>query len=503
MEPAFYIDPEKSFSRPPDEFHIQTGDNDGRLFGDYASVSGCIRLLGRHLPENEHMTTTSGKTFTAGSLIYTRAGLITLFSWLIWGDFVFTLMEQIVPGLLPLLLKSNGASNQEISVIVTTLAMVMNAALNPVISYNSDRFRSRWGRRRPFIVVTTPFVVFFLAAIPFAPDILRWTNSHGLLARLLAMGPAAPIILIFAALVVGFQTFNMFVASVYAYLIPDVVPIELMGRFVALFRLFGALAGITFNYFIFGLAEAHMKMIFGMTALVYGLFILLMCWRVKEGEYPPPPTEDHAHWWSGIQNYARECFGHSYYWWVFLVYAAIGWSTLSTVFAVFFYRDNMGMSLNLIGNVQAWGGIIFIVLAYPFGILVDRWGCHKTLILGSFLGAGSATLMLFLAVDQRSTIAWIVVRALAASLTSLALSKWVVEVYPRARFGQFGSAGALFTCLGGILLGPLCGWWMDWEKNYRYFLLWNAVFSFLTAIAAMVVYRKWKALGGPRNYQAP
>jgi maltose/moltooligosaccharide transporter len=449
------------------------------------------------------MTATPGRTFTVGSLVYTRAGLITLFSWLIWGDFVFNLMEQILPSLLPLLLKSNGASNEEISVVVTTLAMVMNAALNPVISYQSDRFRSRWGRRRPFIVVTTPFVVFFLAAIPFAPDVLRWMNSHGFLVRLLAMGPAAPIIIIFAALVVGFQTFNMFVAAVYAYLVPDVVPIELMGRFVALFRLFGALAGVTFNYFIFGLAQAHMKMIFGTTALVYGGIILLMCWQVKEGEYPPPPKEDHAHWWSGIRNYAYECFGHGYYWWAFLVYGTIAWSGLSTVFAVFFYRDDMGMSLDLIGKVQAWGLAIFIVLAYPFGVLVDRWGCHKTLILGSSLATASAALMLFLAVDQRSTIVWIIIRALALSLTTLSMSKWVVEVYPRARFGQFGSAGSLFASLGGIALGPLCGWWMDWHRHYRYFLIWSLVFSLLNVVAATVVYRKWKALGGPDNYRAP
>lgn len=449
------------------------------------------------------MTAPSKRTFTVGSLVYTRAGLVTLFSWLIWGDFVFNLMELTLPNLLPLLLKSNGASNEEISVIVTTLAMAMNAALNPVISYNSDRFRSRWGRRRPFIVVTTPFVVLFLAAIPFAPDVLRWMNSHGFLARLLAMGPAAPIILVFAGLVIGFQTFNMFVASVYAYLVADVVPLELMGRFVALFRLFGAGAGIVFNYFILGLAQTHMKMIFGAIALIYGVVILLMCWRVKENEYPPPAREDHAHWWSGIQNYARECFGYSYYWWAFLVYGTISWGGLSTVFAVFFYRDDMGMSLDLIGKAQASGLFVFMVLAYPFGILVDRWGCHKTLILGSSLGAASAMLMLFLAVGPRSTIVGMIARALAASLCTLAMSKWVIEVYPRARFGQFGSAGALFACLGGIVLGPLCGWWMDWHKHYRYFLIWSVAFSLLNVVAATVVYRKWKVLGGPNQYRAP
>ncbi len=165
-------------------------------------------------------------------------------------------MEAVLPAILPLLLKAHGADSGQIVVISSTLAMVMNAALNPIISFKSDRFRSRWGRRRPFIVVTTPFVVFFLAAMPFAPEIYRWMESHALLAKLLGMGPLPPILMIFAVLVVGFRTFNLFVATTYYYLMPDVVPTPLLGRFYALFRLVGAGASITFNYFIFGQAQA-------------------------------------------------------------------------------------------------------------------------------------------------------------------------------------------------------------------------------------------------------
>ena len=36
--------------------------------------------------------------------------------------------------------------------------------------------------------------------------------------------PVASVVLVFEFLVVGFQVFNMFISSVYYYLIPDVVP---------------------------------------------------------------------------------------------------------------------------------------------------------------------------------------------------------------------------------------------------------------------------------------
>jgi maltose/moltooligosaccharide transporter len=447
------------------------------------------------------MNSPAEKVFKAGSLVYTRTGLIVLFSCLIWGDFTLVLMDQTLPHLLPLLLKSHAATNGQIVFITATLYMIANAALNPVISYSSDRFRSRWGRRRPFIFVTTPFVVLFLALVPFAPEISRALLSHGVIARLLAHGPAAPLILVFGLLVGGYQVFHMFVATVYYYLVPDTVPLELLGRFSALFRVFGALATIVFNYFIFGLAASHMQAIFVSIALFYGFFIMLMCWRVKEGDYPPPRRESHGHWWSGIRNYVKECFGQIYFCWAFLTYACFRWAVLSSVFSVFFYRDEEGLSLANIGQATAWGSALVFVLAYPFGVLVDRWGCHRSLKLGGALTVAATVLMFFLA-TKATVVEWILVQAIPVYLVSLSMAKWTVEVYPRDRYGQFASAGALLASLGGIALGPVCAWLMDWTKDYRYFLLWTAFFTLMGVIASAVVHRGWERRGGRENVRA-
>ncbi len=443
------------------------------------------------------------RTYSIGSLVYTRAGLISLFGWLLWGDFVLTMMESVMPTLLPLILKSNGATNREIVVIVSILANIMNVALNPVVSYKSDRCRSRWGRRRPFIIFTTPFVVLFLAAIPFAPEMTRWATAHGWVARLLSFGPAAPVILMLGMLVAGFQFFNLFITAVYSYLVVDVVPRELLGRGNALMRIVGSSAGMLFNYFIFGLAQNHMRAIFVVTAIGYGFFILLMCWKVKEGEHPPPIDEAHGHWWSGILNYGRECFGHSYYWWVFMAYSLIGVASASGVFAVFFYRDEMGFSLDLIGKVAAYTSALSLVSVYPFGILVDRWGCHKTLILGYSLLTVFSLLVFFFAVNTWSLIGLMLLRSLAYGLLSFSFGKWVAEVYPSERFGQFASAAAVTCSIGCIVFGYVCAAWMDWVKVYRYLFVWSALFTLFGAVVAAVVYRKWKALGGPDHYRAP
>lgn len=443
------------------------------------------------------------RLYRVGTLAYTRAGLVTLFSWLLWGDFVYTLMEAVLPSMLPILLKQHGANNREIAVI-GTIYMVANMIMNPIISYRSDRFRSRWGRRRPFIIVTTPFVVLFLSAIPFAPEILEWVQGVPGVVSLFALAPVAPIILMFGLLVACFQIFNMFIASVYYYLIPDVVPADHLGRFYGLFRVFGTLAGVLFGYFAFGYAETHMKEIFFGNAIVYGVFITLMCWRVKEGEYPPvPPDDRRGHWWSGIQRYVLECFGHRYYWWVFLAYSCWVWAMASNVFGVFFYRDEVGISLDSFGKMSAMAGTVFMVLAFPCGVLIDRLGCHKTLV-GSLLFFIVTCLGTFFFVHGPvGAFVWMIARTTALTLTAMVYLKWTVEVYPRDRYGMFSSAGAMLSSLGGILFSPLAGWLMDSVNSYRCFLMWNVGFALLAVVAALVVYNKWTQLGGPKNYQAP
>lgn len=70
-----------------------------------------------------------------------------------------------MPSLLPLMLRNNDARNQAIAFIVSSIYILVNAVANPIICYKSDRFRSRWDRRRPFILATTPFVVVFLSPL--------------------------------------------------------------------------------------------------------------------------------------------------------------------------------------------------------------------------------------------------------------------------------------------------------------------------------------------------
>ena len=162
--------------------------------------------------------------------------------------------------------------------------------MNPVISTYSDRYRSRFGRRIPFLFFATPFVTAALVLMAFSPEIGAWLHValRPLLGNLPAWSLAGAGVFAIALLMGIFKFFDMFINTVFWYFFNDVVPNAYMARFLGLFRVVGSLAGMLFNWFLFPVALTHFRWIFLGAAVLYFAGFMMMCWRVKEGKYPPP-----------------------------------------------------------------------------------------------------------------------------------------------------------------------------------------------------------------------
>ncbi|HEX4083302.1 MAG TPA: MFS transporter [Chthoniobacteraceae bacterium] len=446
-----------------------------------------------------------GNTYRAGSLLYTSAGLVSLFFWLLAGDFLFSLMEGVEPRILPLLLQRAGASNTEIAVIVTSLAAAVNSFVNPIVSYRSDRTQSRWGRRIPYLAVATPFVALFLAAIPFSPEIAHFLLRWPPVAACFRLLPIAPVLFIFAVLVVFYQVFNMIVGSIYYYLLRDVVPLGQLGKMISLFRVVAYLAAFVFNYWMFGSAEAHAREIFCSIAACYAAGYLLMCWKVREGTYHHLP--DTVREGRGprriIRNYLKESFGHPLYRWVYATRVFSMSSASAAVFAVFFARDQLHLDLDTIGKLSAWPVLFCLPLAYPFGILLDRWGSIRALGLTIYLTMACNLLGFFFIHDRGTLLGFSIVIGAAGLLFNIGQSVFLQTMFHPDRVGQLSSANALLVAVSGVILGPVCGAFFDWVKDYRYIYLWPVIFS---AIAGLCLHRTayyWRQCGGPSNYHPP
>jgi hypothetical protein len=450
-----------------------------------------------------------------------------MFAWMLWGDFCFTMMEAVVPSIIPLKMNGLGASSTLISLMMTSVPAVFNFTITPTISIWSDRLRTKWGRRMPFIIGSLPFLTFSMILIGFNDDIAAFVHKNFFDGG--AYDQTKVAIILLACSVAMFELFNMFVSTVYWYLFNDIVPEHMLGRFMSLFRLVGTLAGMFYNFFVFQYAESHMKEIYIGVALLYGIGFGLVCWRVREGTYPAPPeSEPSANWRQSMVNtlkgFYRDCFT-SWYYWCFILDAAI---VCLAAFGPFYVFQSKSLGLNL-GNIGFMAGLGqgAMLICYIFvGKFVDKWHpVRGTAYLQAFIvfNAFNTWIWLFIKSPDPFIYMWIVsvssvvfMPLFTTSHQVAGMTRWM-RLLPKDKLGQFSGAMCLVRAVFIFAAGFLSGGFIDFMKylnppsasdpeglfGYRFMFLASGVIGAVAFFFHYKVYRGWKRLGGDVSYVAP
>ena len=445
------------------------------------------------------------KIYHCGTLSYTKFGLVNLFIWMLWGDFCYTLMELLIPTLLPLLLKQHQASNLVIGLLVGSIPAFLDFFLCPIISTASDRTRSRWGRRIPYMLFTAPFVVLFLL-------LTGWSDSIGIFLHRLSFGesgnPAITIIVLLAIFSVGFQLFNMFVGSVFYYIFADVVPKPFIGRFMALFRLIGTAAGVVFRYWILPLADvpSYMPWIFTGVALVYLVGCATMCLLVKEGEYPPPPpvtTRGVKRMWDELAGYFRDCFSIPYY---LILFTALALNTTSNtcriMFNLLFAQHDLGLTAGDFGRITGTISLLMLALYIPLGWLVDKFHPLRIFIIGALLIIAANVFGYFWCYDYISFYIVCFLVSCTYMLQNSSELPLTVRLYPPEQYGQFCSAAVMVRSVMLIVANTGAGAFID-LFGYRALFIWDFAFTIFATVLLIIVFKMWKNYGGDSSYKAP
>ena len=395
----------------------------------------------------------TAETYHCGTLTYTKAGLLALFAWLLWGDFCFTLMETVVPTILPLKLKALGCSNGMMGIILSTIPAILNTTICPYVSFKSDRYRSRWGRRMPFIIATLPFMCLSLALFGWADPISLFLQRN--LSALHGMAPTTVIIVFLGLVVALFQFFNMFVNSVFWYLFNDVVPAQYLARFLGAFRIVGTAAGAFYNYFIFQYSESHMREIFLGAALLYLIGFGATCLKVREGEYPPVEGESNQDKQGGgaVLTFFRECLSHKIYWLLFTASSFTSVAGAVGIFGMFLSRE-MGLTLDDIGKMGAVSGVVSMVAVYVAAVFIDRWHPLRVLVylrLFSVIGLVSSWIWLWITLPGNYffwlSLSIAIIGSFQGAFAGAADLPMVMRLFPKSRFGQFCSGQAMMCAI--------------------------------------------------------
>jgi MFS family permease len=325
------------------------------------------------------------------------------------------------------------------SAIAATLTTILMGTL-------SDRTRSRWGRRKPFILFGYLAWGVMTALYPSA----AFFKPVGL-----AIGMA---ILLDCVMTFFGSTAND--AALNAY-ITDVTTAQNRGRvmsvvqiltWVAILIVYGGAGLIIDNlgYYNFFYAIGGLVFILGLV----GSFFL----------HEEPVTEKPQ------GNYWRQ-IAESFQWKnlvanreFFLVLMGISlWAIAQNIFFPYLIiylqhylqLDTASSSITIAACILIGG----IALAWPLGLLIDRWGRKPVALIA--VGAEMVGLILF---SLTHSLVLLVVTGILwlAPLTAwtIATSTWSKDLFPEDKRGQFAGFYLFFWVMIPMILGPLTGGWL-------------------------------------------
>ena len=233
------------------------------------------------------------------------------------------------------------------------LGGILAMSVPPAVGAYSDRLTSRWGRRRPIMVV----------------------GSLVTMAGLAVMASAGS----YTVLVVGYlivQGFFNAAGAAYAGLVPDVVPAQEFGRasgFLATMVQLGSGFGLGATTATAGM---DLRLIYSIMGVVVLITLVPTLWVAAGEGTTPIPRKPRLPALKAIREFLRPLAGGDFAWVIFTRFMISAGITSVAYFLFNFFRDVVQVSNP--GQFTPTWFLVVLVVAVPFGLaagqLSDRFG---------------------------------------------------------------------------------------------------------------------------------
>ena len=360
---------------------------------------------------------------------------------------------------------------------VTAGGLLVDAIAQPVVGFISDRTRTRWGRRVPFVILGTILIVASLHSIAFAGSIGGLAAGY-LVFQLASNTAQAPWQTLFRERI---STHQRGLASGLRAVLEVVGAV--LGRLVA-----AQILGRAYSRALAGVAVECASLVALVTAL-----IVVHAIRAEERS-PEAVAEAAAPIHSSAERphplaFAWACANRFFFWLGF---------TASTTFLLFYVVDVLhypeAAAQRLIGRLTAVIGVLVLAVLMPIGRLTDRVG-RDPLVIAAGAGAAVGTLAV-------ATAHSVVAMAIGATLVALSVGTYLsaswaqltdlVPAESAARYlgianvADITTAAALARLGGGAMIDALNRATHSHSTGYRAVLSCAAVAFALSSIIAML-----------------
>jgi MFS family permease len=298
-------------------------------------------------------------------------------------------------------------------------------------SWKSDHTVSRFGRRKPYLFISAPFIIGSIALFPV------FNQAH--------------LLWVLVSLYITSMIFMNLKSSTFPLLNIDCVPVKLLARANAIFSIVSGLVGFVAMRYAGALIHIADWLPYVVGASVMMVTTLCAFW-IKE----PPiryPTTDRFKLWSTFQvvSHDKRVF------WLFVGVSMVhGFWLMTNTWIWFWAAETLRLDKAEIFSSLAWAGLLNIALAYPIGWVIDRFGGFRVVIL-FWAGQLACYLWIFHVHDNRG----LIILSLATTLIYPLYGAGDIMVYkiaPRQEIGSYTSTLSFFRNGIGALVGVVSGW---------------------------------------------
>ncbi|NGN93871.1 SLC45 family MFS transporter [Nocardioides sp. KC13] len=317
--------------------------------------------------------------------------------------------------------------------------------IQPWMANRSDRTRTRWGRRMPYLAVGMPLAALLFVILP---------HTAGTLPLLIV------VIVVFALVSNSFKPIG-------EALVPDFIAPERRSRANAAVKIASSLTVIVAALVSILLVDDHPALAFAVIALITLVSVTVLCLSIRDSASPgyraavaedaaEDAAESTAVGQARIRDTVREIVRDPDRSRLLLIVAILVFGSAwagSRALVTPYGMETLGLSRGDAGGLTLPSGVAFLLAAYPTALFAERFGRLRTMIAGMTVFA-AAMLLGTLVQTPTGTVVALCIGAAGASafLVNAVVVLW--NLAPSARV--FGTYAALYAVgwQSGAFLGP-------------------------------------------------
>jgi MFS family permease len=379
-----------------------------------------------------------------------------------------------------------------LSATVTGLIMALdNVAaffIQPIMGPISDRTKTRFGRRMPYIIILAPIAVLAFALIPLAPQMIP-AEFNGQMTELGGL-----FVFFIAALGVMLVAMALFRTPLFA-LMPDLIPSSLRSQANGVINLMGGVGGIL--AFIGGgaLYSIYRPLPFWAGGLITLLAVGFLFWKIKEPKELVESAADEGKLLDVLRNLRaipRENVRSLFLLILTIFCYMVGFNAVETFFSSYGV-NTLGVQESTASMILSAAYITFIAFAIPSGLLAGRIGRKRTMMIGLLVFAAVLLIAFFTPVVP-VVIALLGIGGIAWALININSLPMVLDISTSEELmGTYTGLYFIAATLAAVVGPVLNGWVVDLVgRNYNVIFIVCPVF-FLLAFLCMLGVTKGEA----------